>query len=127
MKTSPFNRQNILAALVDLGIEAIGSDNKVTLKLPKGTLLLAAQVITVTAFNSATTATITVGDGTNDLIDAVSIKTAGVTDATITTPFYPQGATFTVSLAETGTAATAGRALVLIQYAQLGVGDAVYG
>ena len=127
MKTSPFNRQNILAALVDLGIEAIGTDNEVTIKLPKGTLLLAAQVITVTAFNSATTATITVGDGTTDLIDAVSIKTAGVTDATITAPFYPQGATFTVSLAETGTAATAGRALVLIQYAQLGVGDEVYG
>lgn len=127
MKTSPFNRQNILAALVDLGIEAIGSDNEVTLKLPQGALLLAVQLITVTAFNSATTATITVGDGTTDLIDAVDIKTAGVTDATITAPFYPQGATLTVRLAETGTAATAGRALVLIQYAQLGVGDEVYG
>lgn len=127
MKTNQFNRQGVAAALVDLGIEAIGTDNEAIIKLPQGTLLLGAQVVTVTAFNSATTTTLTISDGTDSLVDAASIKTAGVTDATITTPFYPQGATLTVSLAETGATATAGRALVLIQYVQIGVGTEIYG
>ncbi len=127
MKTNQFNRQTILAALVDLGIEAIGTDNGATLKLPQGTVLLAAKVITATAFDSGTTATITVSDGTTSLIDSADLTTAGTVNATIATPLYPQGATITVSLAQTGTDATAGRALVLLEYVQLGVGTEVYG
>lgn len=127
MKTIQFNRQNVRAVLVDLGVKNIGAGNEVEAKLPQGTLLLRAKLFTVTAFNAGTTATGTIGDGTTTFVNAQDVLTVGDETVANVPKFYPQGGKVTFSLAQTGTAATAGRAIGLLEYVQLGVGDEVYG
>lgn len=127
MSTNKYGRQAARFIMVDLGVANIGAENGVTAKLPQGALLLTMGLQTVEAFNSGTTATATVGDGTTTFVNAVDVKTTGAETAAGTPKFYPQGGTLTWSLAETGTAGTAGRAIGYASYIQLGVGDEVYG
>lgn len=126
-KTNQFNRQEVMYALVDLGIENIGAGNEVTAKLPQGALVVDVGLYTVTAFNSATTTTGTISDGTTALVDAQDVKTVGSETVAVSKQFYPQGGLITFSLAETGAAATAGRALGYVGYLQLGNSEEIYG
>ena len=114
-------RQYPLAAIADLGISNIGASNTVTVRLPQAALLTSIQLLTVTAFNSETTATATVSDGTTTFVNAVDIKSTGSETVANVPKFYPTGGTLTVTLAETGAAATAGRAIFVANYVQLGV------
>jgi len=120
-----FNRQKVLAIVADLGIGNIGAGNEVTAKLPQGALVVDVQSHTVTAFDG-TTNTATITDGTTAFVSAVDVKSTGIETAAVAGKFYPQGGTITFSLAQTGTA-TVGRNIGVVQYVQLGVGDAVYG
>lgn len=127
MSTNQFNRQHSRHIVVDLGPGNMGTGNGVTAKLPQGTLLKSVTALGVTAFNSETTATLTVGDGTTTYVNAQSIATTGSKTVANVPKFYPTGGTLTISLAQTGNAATAGRAIVEIEYLQLDVNDEVYG
>lgn len=127
MTTNRYQRQVPQYIMVDLGIENIGADNGYTAKLPQGALLLGTGLQTVTAFDSGTTATGTITDGTTTFVNGVDVKSTGAETASNTPKFYPQGGTLQFNLAETGTTATAGRAIGYAWYIQLGVGDTTYG
>lgn len=109
-------RQYPLNAVADLGIAQIGAGNEVRINLPPNAILTGLAVQTATAFNSATTTTLTVGDGTTTFANAVDIKTTGAETVANLAKHYPSGGTLTISLAETGAAATAGRAFVVATY-----------
>lgn len=123
MSTNQFNRQEVLSAMVDLGIANIGTGNGYTAVIPRGSLIVSVGLYTVTAFDSGTTATGTITDGTTALVSAQDVKSTGIETVAVAQKFYPDGGTITFSLAETGTTATAGRAIGYVNYIQLGCGD----
>lgn len=123
MSTNQFNRQEVLSAMVDLGVANIGTGKGYTAVIPRGALIISAGLYTVTAFDSGTTATGTITDGTTALVDAQDVKSTGIETVAVAQKFYPDGGTITFSLAETGTTATAGRAIGYVNYIQLGCGD----
>ena len=123
MSTNQFNRQEVLSAMVDLGVANIGAGNGYTAVIPRGALIISAGLYTVTAFNSGTTATGTITDGATALVSAQDVKSTGIETVAVAQKFYPDGGTITFSLAETGTTATAGRAIGYVSYIQLGCGD----
>lgn len=116
MATKNIERQWALKGLAPLTPANIGAGNEVTFRVPPGALLLGVQVFVETAFNSATTTTLTVGDGTTTFVSAVDAQAAGNKAATGVPKYYPTGGTITVSMAETGAAATAGLAFVVPDY-----------
>lgn len=113
-------RQEPQVAVADCGIGNIGAGNEQIIKLPVNALLLNLFVDTVTAFNSATTDTLTAGDGTTTFASAVDIKSVGRETVANVGKFYPSGGTLTIALAETGATATAGRAFVTAEYVVIG-------
>lgn len=123
--TRLIDRQNADFAMADCGIANIGAGNEVLIGIPVNALLLSIAVYTDTAFNSATTTTATVGDGTTTFASAVDIKTAGAETVANVPKFYPSGGVLTIALAQTGAAATAGRVFVVPQYLILGRGDSI--
>lgn len=127
MTTRQINHQRVRAVVVDLGIENIGAGNGITVKLPMGAIVLRLLPKTITAFDSATTATHTVSDGTTTLVNAVDVKSAGNETVANVPIHYPNGAELTFSLAETGAAATVGRVLDVLEYVLSSGGDEVYG
>lgn len=120
-------RQRVIAAVAQLSIANIGAGNEVTVALPPGAQLTGVVANTTTAFNAATTNTLTVSDGTNTLVNAVDVKTAGIETAALTgVCYYPNGATVTISMEQTGAAATAGAANVVVTYVDVGRQDETY-
>ncbi len=124
--TTPINdRQHPKGATADLGIANIGTGNGVTIAIPVNALLVRMFAVTITAFNSSSTNTLTAGDGTTTFVNGVDIKTTGSETVSNTPKFYPTGGTITVSLADTGEMmATAGRVMVVVEYYVLNNGDA---
>lgn len=129
MSKSQFNTQFGRKVVVDLGVEDIGASaaNKKIVKLPQGAILTSLALLTVTAFNSGTTTTATIGDGTTTFANAVDVKSTGSETVTGVPKFYPAGGTLEFTLAQTGTAATTGRALAVVDYVITGGGDEIYG
>lgn len=127
MATNLFNRQPIHGIVADLGPENMGTGNGATAKLPQGALVTGVIPVTSTAFNSVTTATLTVTDGTTVFVNAQDIKTAGTETAAVSQKFFPAGGTIQFNLAQTGGDATAGRVTVVVQYVVLGEGCDIYG
>ena len=125
MSTNAYERQHAKYVMVDLGIANIGTGNGYTAAIPRGALIVSAGVITETAFNSATTTTATITDGTTALVSAVDVKTTGIETVAVAQKFYASGATIQFNLAETGAAATAGRAIGYVSYIQLGCMNSV--
>lgn len=117
--TNVIDRTFSYVATTDLTIADIGASNTTTIKLPPGAVLLRATLLTVTAFNSATTTTATVSDGTTTFVSGVDIKTTGSEVVSNVPAFYVSGGTLTITLAETGATATAGRAVFVCEYAIL--------
>lgn len=120
-----YDRQWPLSAVADMGIAQMGAGNEMTIKLPVNALLMRLLVVTVTAFDSVTTATATVSDGTTTFASAVDIKTAGSETVSNAPKFYPTGGTLTCSLAQTGGDATVGRVLVIPEYVVVGRGNEI--
>lgn len=125
MATNAYERQQAKYAMVDLTIANIGTGNGYTAVVPRDSLIVSAGVITDTAFNSETTTTATITDGTTALISAVDVKTTGIETVSVAQKFYPDGGTIQFNLAETGATATAGRAIGYISYIQLGNGCSI--
>lgn len=86
-------------------------------ELPVGARLLGVNFYTDTAWNTGTSATITVSDGTATFINAQDIKSAG-SETSTQTPFkpYPAGGQISVTVTDTGTAPTAGAGHLVVQY-----------
>lgn len=118
MTTAVNERQYPLKALVDLGIANIGTGNGKTVDLPPNAFMTNIGAHVVTAFNSATTTTVSASDGTTTFISAEDAKAVALTNVTVdvTRKFFPTGGTVTFSLAETGAAATAGRIIGFVEY-----------
>jgi hypothetical protein len=122
------SRTRKLVATADLGITNIGSGNGISIAVPAGALVEVGAHI-VTAFNSATTTTISASDGTTTFISAEDAKAAALTNVTVDVPrkFFPSGGTITFSMAETGATATAGRAIGWVEYEVVGRHDEYQG
>lgn len=114
-----YERQYPLSAIADLGIANLGAGNEVTIPVPPNALVLEVVVLGTTAFDSGTTATVTATDGTTVYANAVDVKSTGAKTVANVPKFYPTGGTITCSAAQTGTAGTVGRALVMVRYVTL--------
>jgi hypothetical protein len=121
-------RARKLTASALVGIANIGSGNGVSFAVPAGAFAEVGAHI-VTAFNSATTTTISASDGTSTFISAEDAKAAALTNVTVDIPrkYFPSGGTITFSLAETGDAATLGSAVVWVEYEVVGRHDEYQG
>lgn len=120
MTTNASDRQTVLGAAVAVGPSNMGAGNGVDITLPAGAVLLRLIVLTTTAFNSVTTATLTVSDGTTTFANAVDIKTTGSETVANVPKFYPTGGKLSVTLGQTGGDATAGAAMVIPEYVVAG-------
>lgn len=116
MATKQDIRQYPLVALVEIGPANIGTGNGVTIAIPGGAIVTKVALLTATAFNSETTTTGTISDGTTTFVNAQDLKTAGAETVAVATKYYPTPATITVSAAQTGAAATAGLAFATVEY-----------
>ena len=125
MAKKVYSRQRSRHVVVDLGIANMGASNGCTAVLPTGAMLIAVALVVATAFNSATTATATIADGTTTFANGVDVKTAGAATVTGAPKFYPNGGVLTFSLAQTGAAATVGRAIATVSYVIVGAEDEV--
>lgn len=123
MTTNVYQRQHPEYAICDLGIANIGTGNGYTINVPAGAFVTQVALNTVTAFDSGTTATGSIGDGTTTYVNAQDVKSTGIETVAVVNKFYPDGGTITVSLAETGTTATVGRAVAVVGYVGLGIGN----
>lgn len=91
--------------------------------LPAGALIIGADVYVGTAFNAVTTNTLsvgTVGDAATNIINAQNVGAAGLTQNVAPTgaalgPLAADKQVY-VTYAQTGAAATAGRATVVVKY-----------
>ena len=125
MATNAYERQPAQYVVVDLGVANIGTGNGYTAVLPRGAQIVAVGLNTVTAFNSGTTATGTITDGTTALVSAQDVKTTGIETVAVAGKLYPDGGTIQFNLAETGAAATAGRAIGYVGYVVLDKCDSI--
>jgi hypothetical protein len=113
-------RQEPAYAIAQCGISNIGAGNGLTIPLPVNALLLDIVADTTTAFNAGTTATLTASDGTTTFINAVSVAATAHAQGANIGKFYPSGGTLSITLAETGTAATTGNTFVSAKYVVIG-------
>lgn len=126
-----FNRQYAQRVVESVSVSDIGAGNEVKAKLPMGALVLAIVVLGTEAFNpdgDDAEATLTVGDGDTTFANAVDVTSTGSKTVNNVPKHYPQGGEVSVSLAQAGdTDATAGEAVVTIEYVIVGAGETVYG
>lgn len=127
MSTKIVARQMVRSVVADLGPANIGAGNGFTARLPQGAILARLIALTVTAFDSATTTTLTVTDGTTVFVNAQDVQSTGSETVANAPKYYPSGGELQFNLAETGAAATEGRVLVVAEYYAVGNGDEVYG
>jgi hypothetical protein len=95
--------------------------------LPEGAMVIRAFVVVTTPYNSATTATFSVGDAATPARygAGIDLKTAGIKALTPTGYITPGQGPVTVTFAQTGAAATAGAARVYIEYVVDRKGDEI--
>lgn len=113
-------RQELIVAWLDIGFAdpATYGTAENAIDLPANAILAGGDVVVKTAWNSATTATLKLGDAADDdryTASAVDLKTLGRTALTVTGYMHPAELLKTL-IAQTGAAATAGAARVTIQY-----------
>jgi hypothetical protein len=113
-------RQEAIVAYVDIAADdlASGAATK-AIELPSGAVVIGGSVVVKTAFNTATSATLKVGDKVDAgryTAAAVDLKTAALTALTLTGYKHNVGESLQVTLTETGAAATAGKVRVQVTY-----------
>lgn len=112
-------RQELVAAYVNIGFaDPTYGTAEAAIDLPGNAVIVGGDVTVTTAWNSATTATLKLGDTLDDKRytgTAVDLKTAGRTALTLTGYKHTAEALKTL-IAQTGAAATAGAASISVQY-----------
>lgn len=134
MAKNAFDRQAPQSILVQLTPEDIAGGG-FTAKLPRGAWVTNIAGVKNTAFNTAgdtPTVTLTLTDGTTTFISAETLTGTGTITVDTTTKYFPNGGTLAGTITEgvsSGdvTTATAGDALVRIDYVQLGNGGTIQG
>lgn len=129
-----FDRQKVKSILVRLGPSDIAGGG-FSAKIPVGAWVTNIVGLKNTAFNTAgttPTVTLTVGDGTTTFINAQTLASTGAVTVATTAKWYPSGGTITGTITEgvasgSVTTATAGDALVRIEYVQQGEGGSIEG
>ena len=123
-------RQTVLSAVrtfnyEDFTVDGSGNATINAIHLKPGTRILRGWLDVTTAWDSGTTATLSVGDTLADDVDkyltATTSKAAGITELDGTPVADGEISTaeaVTVTLAETGTAATAGEATLFVEYVE---------
>lgn len=114
-------RQDLIVAtmLIAFGDPTAYGTAEAAIDLPGGAVIVGGDVTIVTPWNSATTATLKLGDALDDdryTAAAIDLKTAGRTELTTTGYKTPLAQSINALLAQTGAAATAGQARVTVQY-----------
>ena len=114
-------RQELIAAHLTIGFADITTYGaaEAAFDLPGNAVLAGGDVTVLTPWNSATTATLKLGDATDDdryTAAAVDLKTAGRTALTLTGYKHTVAEALKALVAQTGTAATAGQARISILY-----------
>ena len=113
-------RQAPLVALIELSIDNVGAGNGVEFRVPQGAYVMDVKANVAKAFDSGSTTTLTVADGTTTFVNAQDAQSAGAVTAALVQKFYPAGGVISVTLTETGSAATEGEAYVAVQYVEVG-------
>lgn len=114
-------RQELIVAHLTVGFAdptAYGTAEK-AIELPANAVIVGGDVTVGTPWNSATTATLKLGDATDDdryTQTPIDLKTAGRTAIVPVGLKYTTLDFLTALLAQTGTAATAGSARISVQY-----------
>lgn len=121
------DRQPRLVAILDIGFAdpaAYGTaENAVS--LPANAIVVGGALTVTTAWNSATTATLKLGDAADDdryTASAIDLKTAARTALTLTGYKHTVGEWLKALIAQTGAAATAGAARLEVEYVVSGRG-----
>lgn len=123
MTTKIKNRQRAQHVIQALDKSNIGTGNGYSFYIPPGGFLDDINVNVGTAFDSATTTTVTATDGTTTFINGVTVKSTGDVTVAVKRKYFPSGGTITVSLAETGTTATTGAAVLTARVLNTGRAD----
>lgn len=114
-------RQELIVAsmLITFGDPTAYGTAEGAIDLPGGAVVVGGDVTVITPWNSATTATLKLGDAGDDdryTAAAIDLKTAGRTALTITGFKTPAAQAINALFAQTGAAATAGQARVTVEY-----------
>lgn len=113
-------RQEAIVAYVDISAgDLLSGVATKAIELPSGAVVTGGSVAVKTPFNTATTATLKLGDAADDdryTAAAVDLKTAGVTALAVTGYTHKVGESLQVTLTETGAAATLGKVRVQVSY-----------
>lgn len=114
-------RQELIVAtmLIAFGDPTAYGTAEGAIDLPGGAVVVGGDVTVITPWNSATTATLKLGDAADDdryTTAAIDLKTAGRTELTVTGYKTPVAGAINALLAQTGAAATAGQARVTVEY-----------
>lgn len=114
-------RQSPVVAHLTIGFADISTYGtaEAAIEVPAGAVLIGGDVTVTTAWNSATTATLKLGDAADDdryTGTAIDLKTAGRTALTLTGHKYTVGDMLKALVAQTGAAATAGSMRITVQY-----------
>ncbi|MEG0939716.1 MAG: hypothetical protein RSE32_13570 [Comamonas sp.] len=113
-------RQEAIVAYVDISAgDLVNGVASKAIELPAGAVVISGGVVVKTAFNTATSATLKVGDKADDdryTAAAVDLKTAAVTALSLTGYTNKVGESLQVTLTEVGAAATLGKVRVHVSY-----------
>ena len=114
-------KRNICVFQTDLDWDEIvtSADVYQLAELPSEIVVTACRILVITAFDTATVATVDIGfDGDATLLDDSNLKaTAGTNDESSLTPIHkPTGGTLTATPTLTGAAATVGKAKLMVEY-----------
>lgn len=115
------SRQELIVAHLTIGFAdptTYGTAEN-AIELPGNAILVGGDVTVLTPWNSATTATLKLGDAADDdryTASPIDLKTAGRTALTVTGYRHTVQEMLKATVAQTGTGATAGVARIAIQY-----------
>ena len=115
------SRQELIVAHLTLGFADITTYGTAepAIDLPGKAVVVGGDIVVTTPWNSATTATLKLGDTADDdryTAAAIDLKTAGRTALTLTGFKHSVAGALKALVAQTGAAATAGSARITIQY-----------
>ncbi len=114
-------RQEVVAAMLEVNFNDVTTYGTAedAIDVPANAIVVGGDVTVVTAWNSATTATLDLGDATDDdryTGTAVDLKTLGRTALTLTGYKHTVEEMLKALISQTGAAATAGKARITVQY-----------
>jgi len=116
-------RQEALIAFVDINLADVASGTaQAAIELPGGAIVLRGELFVTEVFNAGTTAVLDIGDAlvANRYANDLDLKTLGRKQLVPTGYVMPQQGDLTVTYVPGGTAATTGKARLIVEYIDAG-------